>query len=107
MVRAKCGVLRLRPSTARLERASFGTERVQVGDEVGGVDGSDVEGGGGFAYGLVGFGVLGESDEGAVGAEDAGLFAGDLGDGVAEVVLMVEGDVGDDGEERVDDVGCV
>ena len=51
--------------------------------------------------------MLGEGDEGAVGAEDAGLFAGDLGDGVAEVVLVVEGDVGDDGEEGFDDVGGV
>ncbi len=42
-----------------------------------------------------------------LGAEDAGLLAGDLGDGVAEVVLMVEGDVGDDGDEGVDDVGGV
>ena len=79
----------------------------KVGDVAGGADGAEVEGGGGFADGLVGFGVLGEGDEGAVGAEDAGLFAGDLGDGVAEVVLMVEGDVGDDGEEGVDDVGGV
>ena len=79
----------------------------QVGDEVGGADGAEVEGRGGFADGLVGLGVLGEGDEGAVGAEDAGLFAGDLGDGVAEVVLVVERDVGDDGEEGVDDVGGV
>ena len=57
------------------------------GDVVGGADGAEVEGGGGFADGLVGLGVLREGDEGAVGAEDAGLFAGDLGDGVAEVVL--------------------
>ena len=77
------------------------------GDVVGGVDGADVEGGGGFADGLVGLGVLREGDEDAVGAEDAGLFAGDGGDGVAEVVLVVEGDVGEDGEERLDDVGGV
>ena len=78
-----------------------------MGDEAGGIDGSDVEGCCGFAYDLIGFGVLGEGDEGAVGTEDASLFAGDLGDGVAEVVLMVEGDVGEDGEERIDDVGGV
>jgi hypothetical protein len=51
--------------------------------------------------------MLGEGDEGAVGAEDAGFFAGDFGDGGAEVVLMVESDVGDDGEEGMDDVGGV
>src|ERR1035441_2185204 len=51
--------------------------------------------------------MLGEGDEGAVGAEDSGLFAGDFGDGVAEVVLVVERDVGDDGEEGLDDVGGV
>ena len=78
-----------------------------MGDVGGGADGAEVEGRGGFADGLVGLGMLGEGDEGAVGAEDAGLFAGDLGDGVAEVVLVVEGDVGDDGEEGVDDVGGV
>ncbi len=76
-------------------------------DEVGGADCAEVESGGRFADGLVGFGVLGEGDEGAVGAKDAGFFAGDLGDGVAQVVLMVEGDVGDDREEGVDDVGGV
>ncbi len=78
-----------------------------MGDVGGGADGVEVEGGGGFADGLVGLGVLREGDEGAVGAEDAGFFAGDLGEGVAEVVLVVEGDVGDDGDEGVDDVGGV
>ena len=77
------------------------------GDEVCGVDGAEVEGGGGFADGLVGLGVLGEGDEGAVGAEDAGLFAGDGGDGGAEVLLVVERDVGKDGEDWLDDVGGV
>ena len=72
-----------------------------------GVDGVEVEFGGGLADGLVGLGVLGEGDEGSAGAEDTCLFAGDLGDGVAEVVLVVEGDVGEDGEEGRDDVGGV
>ena len=66
-----------------------------------------LERGGGLADGLVGLGVLRQGDEGAVGAEDAGLLAGDLGDGVAEVLLVVEGDVGDDREQRIDDVGSV
>lgn len=63
--------------------------------------------GGGLADGLVGIGVLRQGDKGAVGPQDAGFFAGDLGDGVAQVVLMVERDVGDDGDQRVDDVGGV
>jgi len=78
-----------------------------VGDEVCGADGTEVEVGGGFANGLVGLEMLREGDESAVGAEDSGFFAGDLGDGVAEVVLVVEGDVSDDREEGVDDVGGV
>ena len=77
------------------------------GDLVGGVDGSDVEGGGGEAYGVVGFGELGESDEGAVFAEDAALFGGDEGDGVAEVFLVVESYVCDNAEDGSDDVGGV
>ena len=51
--------------------------------------------------------MLREGDEGSVGAEDSSLFAGDFCDGVAKVVLMIERDVGDDGEDRVDDVGGV
>ena len=67
----------------------------------------EVEVGCGYAYGLVGLGVLGEGDEGSVGAEDASLLAGDLGEGVAEVVLVVEGDIRDDGDEGVNDVSGV
>ena len=51
--------------------------------------------------------MLGQGDQGAVGAEDAGLFASDGGDGGAEPFGVVERDVGDDGEERIDDVGRV
>ena len=52
--------------------------------------------------------MLGQGDEGSVGAEDACFFAGDVSsDGGAEVVDVVEGDVGDNGEEGVDDVGGV
>ena len=40
--------------------------------------------------------------------EDAGLLGGDLGQGLAEVLLVVDGDGGDDGEAgAVDDVGGV
>ncbi len=78
-----------------------------MGNVAGGVDRAEVAIRGGFADGLVGLGVLREGDEEAVGAQDAGFFAGDGGDGVAEVVLMVEGDVGEDGEEGLDDVGGV
>ena len=51
--------------------------------------------------------MLRKRDQGASSPEDAGFFAGDFGDGRAEVVLVVEGDVGDDGEEGRDDVGGV
>ena len=44
---------------------------------------------------------------GGLAAKDAGLFSSDLRDGVAEVVLVIQGDVGDDGEQGVDDVGGV
>ena len=73
----------------------------------GGVDGADVERDGGFADGLVGFGVLRQRDQNAIGAQDAGLFARDLGDGVAELFRVIERDVGDDGEDRLDDIGGV
>src|ERR1039458_8814586 len=39
--------------------------------------------------------------------QDYRLFAGDLGDRVAQVFLVVERDVGEDGEQRIDDVGGV
>ena len=51
--------------------------------------------------------MLREGDQGAARAEDSGLFAGDLGDGVAEIVLVIEGDVGDDRDQRFDDVGGI
>jgi hypothetical protein len=51
--------------------------------------------------------MLRERDERAVLAQDAALLAGDLGDGVAKILLVVERDVGDDGEQRLDDVGRV
>jgi len=76
----------------------------QVGD---GGDAADVEGDGRFADGLVGLGMLGQGDQRAVGAQDAGFFTRDLGDGRAQVFLVVERDVGDDGEDGLDDVGGV
>jgi hypothetical protein len=39
--------------------------------------------------------------------QDAGFLAGDGGDGGAEPLGVVERNVGDDGEERIYDVGCV
>ncbi len=79
----------------------------RVRNELGGVDTADFEFGGDFADDLVGFGVLREGDERAVRAEDAGFLAGDVGDGGAEVVHVVERDVGDDAELGRDDVGGV
>ena len=72
-----------------------------------GGDGAHVERGGHFADGLVGLRMLGEGDEDAVPAEDAGLLAGDGGDGWAEPLGVVERDVSDDGEKRLDDIGGV
>src|SRR5665213_2703241 len=88
-------------------RVGDGGRNVAAGEVVGGVDAADVEGDGDFADGLVGLGVLRERDQSAVLAQDAGFFAGDFGDGVAEVFLVVERDVGDDGEHGIDDVGGV
>ena len=39
--------------------------------------------------------------------DDAGLLPGDLGDGVAEIVGVVDPDRGDHRDRRVDDVGGV
>ena len=77
------------------------------GDEVGGVDGAGLEFGRDFSEDLIGDGVLGEEDGGSAGAKDAGFFAGDLGEGVAQPLLVVEVDVGDDGDEGRDDIGGV
>ena len=41
------------------------------------------------------------------GFDDAGLFAGDFGQRVAEPFLVVELDIGDDARERGDDVGGI
>ena len=56
---------------------------------------------------LAGFrALLGENERNA-GFQDSGFFAGDFREGVAEEVLMVEIDAGDDGDERRKDVGGV
>ena len=77
------------------------------GDVGGGVDAADMKGGGGEADGLVRFRKLREGDKDAVFAEDTAFFRGDFSNGVAEVFLVVESDVGDDAEEWVDDVGSI
>ena len=41
------------------------------------------------------------------GFDDAGFFGGDFFEGVAEPLLMIEGDVGDDAGQRRDDVGRI
>ena len=89
-------------SVSRLRAAALG------GGHIGnGADAADVELGGHFAEDLVGFGMLRQGDQRAAWAQDAGFFAGNGGDGGAEPLGVVEGDVGDDGEERIDDVGGV
>ncbi len=72
-----------------------------------GVDSMDAELHGDLTDCLVGLGMLRQSDESSAGTQDAGLFACDLGDGVPEIVLMIERDIRDDGEERTDDVGGI
>ena len=51
--------------------------------------------------------MLRQGHQRAAWAQDSRLFAGDLGDRVAQVFLVVERDVGEDGEQRIDDVGGV
>src|SRR6516162_6054877 len=60
-----------------------------------------------IADNVVGLGVLRQRDHQAVRADDSHLFARDFSDRVAEILLMIERDVGDNGNERVDDVGSV
>ena len=79
----------------------------KVGDEAGGADGAEVQIGCSFADGLVRLRMLGQGDKGAVVSENTGLFAGDLCDGVAEVVLVVERNVRNNGKKGVDDVGGI
>ena len=71
------------------------------------VDAADVERDGGFADGLVGFGVLWQGDQHAVGRRMPAFSRA-----ISVMVWpsysgVVERDVGDDGEQRLDDVGGV
>ena len=90
-----------------LDRIGIDWTCVHWGHVRGGVDAPDLQFRGDFADGLVGFRMLGEGDQGAAGTEDAGFFAGDEADGRAEPLLVIERDVGDDGEDGGDDVGGV
>ena len=65
------------------------------------------ESGGDFANHLVGFGVLGQSDQRAAAAENTGLFTGDFADGIAKPLHVIERDVGDDRKQRIDDIGRI
>jgi len=56
---------------------------------------------------LVGFRMLREGDEGSLGAKDAGFFPSDGCNRGAEPLCVVEGDIGDYGDEGIDDVGGV
>ena len=47
------------------------------------------------------------ADHGAAGLDDAGLLGGDLGQGVAQHLGVVQADGGDGADRRVDDVGGV
>ncbi len=48
--------------------------------------------------------MLGQGDGGDIGAKDSGFLACDFRDGVAEILLVIEIDVGDYREDRFDDV---
>ena len=61
-----------------------------------GADSADAEFGGDFAEDLVGFRMLRKGNEGAVGTQDAGFFAGNGADRGAKPLGVVERDVGDD-----------
>src|SRR5262249_10635542 len=76
-------------------------------DELGCADSVKVEFRSSLADGLVGLRVLRQRDEGSMRTQDARLLAGDLGDGVAEVLLVIECDIGDDRQQGIDDVGGV
>ena len=52
-------------------------------------------------------GLVGRGEDRDAGFDDAGLFGGDLCPGMAEPLLVIELDIGDDAGERRDDVGGV
>src|SRR6202000_1500859 len=78
-----------------------------MGDKARRIDRPKVELCSSFADSLVGLGMLGKSNQCPARTEDAGLLPGDLGDRVAQVILVIKCDVRDDGEDRVDNVGRV
>ena len=51
--------------------------------------------------------MLRQRDHNAVLPNDACLLARDFGQGIAEILLMIERDIGDDGDHRFDDIGGV
>ena len=53
------------------------------------------------------FGVGLPYHHGNAGFDDAGLFGSNLGQCVAQKLCVVEADIGDDAEERGDDIGAV
>ena len=53
------------------------------------------------------FGALFGENDGHAGLQDAGFFGGDFREGVAEEIFVVEIDAGDDGNERVKNIGGV
>src|SRR5208282_2792947 len=56
---------------------------------------------------VVGFGQLRQRYHNAARTNDAGFFAGNLGDGFAQIFLVIERDVGDDAEARFHDIGGI
>ena len=87
-----------------IPRGSSGRDRRHVGDRRNGARPALQHG---IAEHLVGLGMLRQGDHRAPGADDARLLARDLAQGVSQEPLVVEGDVGDDGDAGLDHVGGV
>ncbi len=71
------------------------------------IDAADVEPHSRLANRRVGFLMLRERDEHPVLAEDARLLSGDLANGVAQILCVVDADVGDDADDGLDGVSSV
>src|SRR5205814_5903656 len=56
---------------------------------------------------IVGFGHLRESNDDSTGTDYAGFFSGNFGDGITQKFLVIERNVGDHTQERLDHIGCV
>src|SRR5271166_1251667 len=56
---------------------------------------------------IIGLGMLRQRDHQSIFANDSGLLASDFTNRVAQIFLVVERDIGNDREQRIDDVGGI